>query len=129
MVVNESSCQEDCILLCYYFVIYGGTKDQAYYDENGNLIGHLFAELMNYFNNLPDTISVEDFDVSGLSCDPVAVVKIKTYGTVPAFIYYWELTPTNRIYARRDDCDSPNNLCDGFEGMCEVPNGITLTCL
>lgn len=88
VVVNEFSCQEDCILLCYYFVIYGGTKDQAYYDENGNLIGHLFAELMNYFNNLPDTISVEDFDVSGLSCDPVAVVKIKTYGTVPAFIYF-----------------------------------------
>ncbi|MEG0187960.1 hypothetical protein [Algoriella sp.] len=128
VIVNDFSCQEDCTMLCYYYAIFGGTKDQAYYDENGKLIGFLFQDLMNYFNSLSDIISVEEFDVTKIECTPISVIKIDTYGTVPSFIHYWEFTPPNRIYVRRDDCVKPNNLCDGIEGMCVVPNGITGYC-
>ncbi|WP_312208287.1 hypothetical protein [Empedobacter sp.] len=129
VIVNEFSCQEECSMLCYYFSIFGGTKDQAYYDENGKLIGFLYQDLLNYFNSLSGVISVEDFDVTKIECTPIAVIKIDTYGIVPSYIHYWEYSPTNRIYNRRDDCVSPNNLCDGIEGICTPPNTITSKCI
>lgn len=128
VIVNDFSCQDDCTMLCYYFTIFGGTKDQAYYDENGKLIGFLFQDLLNYFNSMSDVISVEDFDVSKIECTPIAVIKIDTYGIVPSYIHYYEYTPSNRVYVRRDDCTTPDNLCDGIEGMCMPPNGITGNC-
>lgn len=127
VVVNEFSCIEECITKCYYFVIYGGEKDQAYYEETGKLIGFTFNELLDYFKKLTGIIEVEEVDISKLDCSPIAVIKINTYGTVPSFIYYWEFTPTNRIYVKRDSCTNPTILCEGIEGLCSVPSKITST--
>ena len=128
VITNEFSCVDDCNTLCYYFVINGGLKDQAYYDENGVLIGLLFQDLLDYFNALPDVISVADYATTGLDCDPVAIVKIDSFGFVPSFIYYYEFSPSNRIFVKRDDCLNPDTLCDGMFGMCQPPSNITSTC-
>lgn len=126
VITNEFSCVDDCNTLCYYFVIPAGMKDQAYYDENGQLIGLLFQDLLDYFNALPDVISVTDYVDNTLECQPTAVIQIDSFGFVPSFIYYFELTPTNKIYVKRDDCTDPETLCEGL-GSC-IPSQITSVC-
>lgn len=127
VLVNEFSCTDDCNSLCYYFVIPAGMKDQAYYDENGQLIGLLFQDLMDYFNALPDVISVQEYINPELECEPVSVIQIDSFGFVPSFIYYYELSPTNKIYVKRDDCTDPETLCDGM-GTCPPPSQVTSVC-
>lgn len=128
VITNDFSCQDDCTTLCTYYVIWGGLKDQAYFDENGKLIGHSFNELLNYFNSFSDVISIIEYPNDSMNCQPVAIIKIDSFGFLPSFIHYWEYSPANRVYARKDDCERPNNLCDGIEGLCFPPNGITSIC-
>ncbi|MDK7375958.1 hypothetical protein QP519_10470 [Weeksella virosa] len=128
VITNDFSCQDDCTTLCTYYVIWGGLKDQAYFDENGKIIGHTFNELLNYFNSFSDVISIEEYPSSETACQPVAIIKIDSFGFLPSFIHYWEYSPANRVYAQKDDCVLPKNLCNGVEGLCLAPNGIKSTC-
>lgn len=122
--VNDFSCLDDCSDFCYYFVIPGGTKDQLYYGEEKQIIAHTYQELIDYFTSMLDVTSVADFKTNTLSCEPAAVLKIDTFGTVPSFIYYGLPLPEYKVFAKYDDCSNPVRICEGISG-CSKPNNIT----
>ncbi|MDV7696292.1 hypothetical protein N6B72_05100 [Chryseobacterium soli] len=124
--VNDFSCIDDCTTFCYFFVIPAGEKDQTYYGEEKQPIAYTFQELMQYFDDLSDTASVTEFDMTAFPCDPVAVIKIDTFGTVPSFIYYKLPIDSYRIFAKYDDCEIPIKLCEGISG-CKKPKNISST--
>lgn len=122
--VNDFSCIEDCSTYCYYFVIPSGDRDQTYYGEDLQVIAYTYQELLDYFSNLNDVLSVTDFDINQLPCDITAVIKIDSFGTVPSFIFYKLPLNDFRIFAKYDDCTTPVKLCEGISG-CKKPNTIS----
>lgn len=126
-ITNDYSCFTDCTTQCIFFNIHSGTKDQAYYDEQKELIGFTFAELIAYFQSLEDVESVVDYPVpTNLTCELVAVIKIDTYGIIPSYIYYQQTTNEYKLFAKIDNCENPKRLCEGVSN-CTKPSGISIT--
>lgn len=121
--VNDFSCVESCSNNCTYFVIPSGNKNQNYFDEEKNLIATNYDELLTYFKNMPDIISVDDMPLYEHSCDVTAIIKINSFGIIPSFIYYRLANVENRIFAKLDDCLNPQSICNGLSS-CNKPSGI-----
>lgn len=122
--INDFSCLDDCSTNCCYFVIPAGEKDQTYYDETKTPIAYTYEAFLDYFRNLADVISVEDFNIEPLDCEPLAVVKIDSFGIVPDFIYYKLPSNEFKVFAKYDVCDKPTTLCQGISG-CFPPKNIS----
>ncbi len=110
---NNFTCNDVCERFCSFFVINNGIKNQSYYSENGSFIGSLFSQLITYLQNLSGVVTVEDYSIVSLSCYPVAVIKVNHTGYIPSYIYAGSRFSVDKVYAKRDDCTQPTNLCEG----------------
>lgn len=122
-ITNDFNCVDTCVTLCSYFVIPAGQPNQAYFGDNGNLIGYSLSSLLEYYRSYSGVVSVETVNTSALDCKPVAVFKVSATDYIPSFFYFGSDSLNNRVYAKRDDCANPTRLCEDFDLSClEIGN-------
>lgn len=119
-VLTEYGCETECKFICGFFVIPDGEKDQPYFNDNGELIGTTFADLLSYFTDVYGAEAVEDLDITGLTCQLIAAIKVSGSSVLPPYIYWREVKVPNKVMLQLHECTF-TDLCEANPLKCATP--------